>query len=103
MNVSLPFGFKINTIWKSDFDKNGISTDNITIIRNVYWGDGFKLNETYLVFANNDGNGNYVAGLCGIAIHSDHAGEAKEKLNNILTTNSDKNTNNNNEEKQENE
>ncbi len=91
MDRDASFEFKIDKIWKSNFDNGVIDTNNITIMRNVYWGDGFKKDPSYLVFANKNDDGKFYAPLCGATIQTKHAQDTKNKLTTILNKNEEEN------------
>lgn len=55
--------------------------EQITVLRNTYWGDTFSMGTKYLVVAN-EYAGMYMAPLCGNSMASEYAGEMLTFLEN---------------------
>jgi hypothetical protein len=76
MDKDALFTFLVSKSWK------GVTEgETVTVRRNLYWGDGFRTGQAYLVFAEGrDRDGVLVAGLCGPTVAAEHADSLRETL-----------------------
>ncbi|MBW7911973.1 MAG: hypothetical protein H3C49_11985 [Alphaproteobacteria bacterium] len=76
LDKTVSFSFLVSRAWKGVTDG-----ETVVVRRNVYWGDGFQMGGTYLVFAERrDADGVLVAGLCGLTGGLEYAGETRKFL-----------------------
>ncbi len=76
LDKSVSYSFLVSRAWKGVTDG-----ETVVVRRNIYWGDGFQMGGTYLVFAERrDADGVLVAGLCGLTGGLEYAGETRKFL-----------------------
>lgn len=79
LSKSALFKFSIDMLWAGD-----LTEGDVIIERNIYWGDGFQLGESYLVVAQKQEN-QYVAGICGNTTPLHYAEEKLKILNDVFS------------------
>lgn len=76
LDKNVSYSFLVSRAWKGVTDG-----ETVVVRRNVYWGDGFQMGGTYLVFAERrDTDGVLVAGLCGLTGGLEYADETRKFL-----------------------
>lgn len=80
MDAHITYKFSVEKLWKGD-----IPDKEVLMVKNGYWGDTFKVNDAYLVFASKKDD-QYESPLCGNTTSLYYAGDKIQKLKNLINT-----------------
>lgn len=81
VNKYTTYKFSVKKLWKG-----AITSKEVYISKNTYWGDGFEIDTPYLVFANKEEE-RFVSGLCGPTRNLNYADDELMKLEKYIPTN----------------